>query len=145
MVSELNVSALMRIDIDVIWVVEEKWLVESTSISANVSHFTVEISNQTHSVVHGIQEYLLICNTTFINSFKGIWLLRDSISAVMVSCEGLECSDSVPSSTDFFRNISMVTTDIGSCEWSTCNVSLHDRENGEAHVFGSREVISESS
>jgi len=122
MVSELNVSVQMRIDFRFIWIVKEKWLVESTSISGNVSHFTVEISNHTHSVMHCIHKELWICETLHINSFEGIWFLRNGISAVMVSSEWLECSDSVPSSTEFCGSISIVTTDISSCEWSTSNI-----------------------
>lgn len=46
----------MTIYSSVIWIVEPKWLEEGSTISGDLSQFTVVVSDQAHSDMHGVSD-----------------------------------------------------------------------------------------
>lgn len=90
MVSEHDVSNLMRVGLcSVIWIVEEEWFEEGSTISLDVAHFTVVVSDQGHLPVHGPSDDVDVVVLDWVVELnlasEFIWLLSNGVSVVVVS------------------------------------------------------------
>jgi hypothetical protein len=121
------------------WEWEEQGLVESSSVEVEHGHLSGVVANQAHFSEHCFADLKHALDR------EGPWSLVNVSVVVVVSREGLEGSDCVPSCAELSCCVTVEAADVSAWQWETCDVLGHNSGDRQTHVLCSAEVVTEPS
>ena len=138
-----NVIRLILVSLIVLREVEEQGSEEGASLLvADHTKLSIVITNQRKLGPHGVPYCVNIPEITVRrNIVEIVGLLLERVGIIEVSREWVESSESIPASAEFFGDITIEATNVGTGEWEAKHIAHHDSGDRAAHAFVVRESV----